>query len=44
MANIVQFEDVALRYGTGPETLSDVNFTLTTGVQRLHAAAERGGG
>lgn len=31
MANIVQFEDVALRYGTGPETLSDVNFTLTTG-------------
>ena len=31
MANIVQFEDVGLRYGTGQETLSDVNFTLTTG-------------
>lgn len=31
MANIVQFENVGLRYGTGPETLSDVSFTLTTG-------------
>lgn len=31
MANIVQFEDVGLSYGTGPETLSDLSFTLTTG-------------
>lgn len=31
MANIVQFENVGLRYGTGPETLTDVSFTLTTG-------------
>ncbi len=31
MANIVQFENVGLRYGTGPETLSDVSFALTTG-------------
>jgi len=31
MANIVQFENVGLRYGTGPETLSDISFTLTTG-------------
>ncbi len=31
MANIVQFENVGLRYGTGPETLSDVSFTLTAG-------------
>jgi len=31
MANIVQFENVGLRYGTGPETLSDVSFTLATG-------------
>ncbi len=31
MANIVQFENVGLRYGTGPETLSDVSFTLTDG-------------
>ncbi|HVJ03533.1 MAG TPA: cell division ATP-binding protein FtsE [Sphingomonas sp.] len=28
MANIVQFENVGLRYGTGPETLTDVSFTL----------------
>jgi cell division transport system ATP-binding protein len=31
MANIVQFENVGLRYGNGAETLSDVSFTLTTG-------------
>lgn len=31
MANIVQFENVGLRYGTSPETLSDVSFTLATG-------------
>ncbi|MGK6318425.1 cell division ATP-binding protein FtsE [Sphingomonas sp. DT-204] len=31
MANIVQFENVGLRYGTGLETLSDVSFTLATG-------------
>lgn len=31
MATIVQFENVGLRYGTGEETLSDVNFTLSAG-------------
>jgi cell division transport system ATP-binding protein len=31
MANIVQFENVGLRYGTGHETLSDVSFTLASG-------------
>ena len=35
MANIVQFENVGLRYGSGPdagpETLSDVSFTLRSG-------------
>ena len=31
MANIVQFENVGLRYGTGSETLSDVSFTLGSG-------------
>jgi cell division transport system ATP-binding protein len=31
MANIVQFESVGLRYGTGAETLSDINFTLRSG-------------
>ena len=31
MANIVQFENVGLRYGTGQETLSDVSFTLSRG-------------
>ncbi|MBA17900.1 MAG: cell division ATP-binding protein FtsE [Sphingomonas sp.] len=31
MANIVQFENVGLRYGTGPETLSDVSFSLRSG-------------
>lgn len=31
MANIVQFENVGLRYGSGTETLSDVSFTLATG-------------
>ncbi|WNO53732.1 cell division ATP-binding protein FtsE [Stakelama saccharophila] len=31
MANIVQFENVGLRYGTGAETLSDISFTLVTG-------------
>jgi cell division transport system ATP-binding protein len=31
MANIVQFDNVGLRYGTGDETLSDISFTLGTG-------------
>jgi cell division transport system ATP-binding protein len=31
MANIVQFENVGLRYGNGPETLSDVSFSLAPG-------------
>ncbi len=31
MANIVQFENVGLRYGTGQETLSDISFTLASG-------------
>lgn len=31
MASIVQFENVGLRYGTGPETLTDVSFTLSSG-------------
>ena len=31
MANIVQFENVGLRYGNGAETLSDVSFTLRSG-------------
>lgn len=31
MANIVHFENVGLRYGTGPETLTDVSFTLSKG-------------
>lgn len=30
MTNIVQFENVGLRYGTGAETLSDVSFTLAS--------------
>ena len=31
MANIVQFENVGLRYGSSPETLSDISFTLAAG-------------
>ena len=31
MANIVQFENIGLRYGTGAETLSDISFTLAKG-------------
>ncbi len=31
MANIVQFENVGLRYGTGAETLCDISFTLKSG-------------
>ncbi|WP_237243475.1 cell division ATP-binding protein FtsE [Sphingomonas sp. gentR] len=31
MANIVQFENVGLRYGVGEETLCDVSFTLRSG-------------
>lgn len=31
MANIVQFENVGLRYDTGAETLSDISFTLASG-------------
>ena len=31
MADIVQFENVGLRYGAAGETLSDVSFTLRSG-------------
>jgi cell division transport system ATP-binding protein len=31
MASIVQFEDVGLRYGEGPETLVDISFQLQRG-------------
>ena len=31
MGGIVQFENVGLRYGTQPETLSDISFTLEPG-------------
>ena len=31
MANIVQFENVGLRYGAGDETLADLSFTLASG-------------
>ncbi|PXA95519.1 cell division ATP-binding protein FtsE [Nostoc sp. 3335mG] len=31
MANIVQFENVGLRYGDGAETLTDISFTLSSG-------------
>jgi cell division transport system ATP-binding protein len=31
MAGIVQFENVGLRYGTGPETLTDLTFSLAPG-------------
>lgn len=31
MGSIVHFDNVGLRYGTGTETLSDVNFTLASG-------------
>ncbi|MWC43105.1 cell division ATP-binding protein FtsE [Sphingomonas carotinifaciens] len=31
MANIVQFENVGLRYGAGEETLADLSFTLRAG-------------
>ena len=31
MANIVQFENVGLRYGSSPETLSDLSFALRAG-------------
>ena len=31
MANIVQFENVGLRYGTGAETLADLTFALAPG-------------
>ncbi len=31
MANIVQFENVGLRYGDGAETLSDISFALAPG-------------
>jgi len=31
VASIVQFENVGLRYGHGPETLSDLSFTLSEG-------------
>ena len=31
MGDIVMFDNVGLRYGTGAETLSDVSFTLATG-------------
>ncbi len=31
MASIVQFDNVGLRYGQGPETLSDISFSLSAG-------------
>ncbi|MFM7029341.1 MAG: cell division ATP-binding protein FtsE [Chakrabartia sp.] len=31
MAHIIQFENVGLRYGPGPETLSDISFALDQG-------------
>ena len=31
MTTIVQFENVGLRYGPGPETLSDLSFSLSEG-------------
>lgn len=31
MSNVVQFDNVGLRYGTGAETLSDVSFSLSRG-------------
>jgi cell division transport system ATP-binding protein len=31
VSNIVQFENVGLRYGTGAETLSDLSFSLSRG-------------
>ena len=31
MASIVQFENVGLRYGSSPETLSDISFVLSSG-------------
>ncbi len=31
MSNVVQFENVGLRYGLGPEVLQDISFTLETG-------------
>lgn len=31
MGNIVQFDNVGLRYGTGAETLSNISFTLASG-------------
>ncbi|WP_085810648.1 cell division ATP-binding protein FtsE [Sphingomonas sp. TZW2008] len=31
MANIVQFDNVGLRYGTGAETLTDLSFSLAAG-------------
>ena len=32
-ANIVQFENVGLRYGAGAETLSDISFSLETEIE-----------
>lgn len=31
MATIIQFESIGLRYGLGPETLSDIHFSLVEG-------------
>ena len=28
---MIRFEDIGLRYGTGPEVLRGINFTLTPG-------------
>src|SRR3546814_12937588 len=41
MANIVPFENVGLRYGPGPETLSDVSFTLEADAFYFLPGAER---
>ncbi|WP_294320156.1 cell division ATP-binding protein FtsE [uncultured Sphingomonas sp.] len=43
MASIVQFENVGLRYGQGPETLSDVSFTLSAGTFHFLVGASGAG-
>ena len=40
---IVQFDQVGLRYGTGPETLCDVSFTLMPGAFRFLTGASGAG-
>lgn len=43
VASIVQFENVGLRYGQGPETLSDVSFTLSAGTFHFLVGASGAG-